>query len=95
MRINRLEGMVITMNYLLICRSVTYAQRTARTLESSGISAVIMRTPKELSLEGCSYGVRISSRRIAEALVAVRNAGLPSVRVFTQGANGLYGEVGL
>lgn len=83
------------LNYLLICRSITYAQKTAKVLESVGISAVIVRLPKNISVDGCGYCVRIPGRRITDALVAVKNAGLPPVRIFAQNENGLYGEVDL
>jgi hypothetical protein len=81
------------LNYLLICRSVTYAQRTAKTLESAGISAIVTRAPHGLQNGGCAYCVRVPGRHIAAALVAVKNAGLPSARVFTQSENGGFREV--
>jgi hypothetical protein len=82
------------LNYLLICRSVTYAQRTARVLDRTGITAVVTRTPKELTIDGCSYCVRIPGRHMTEALVAIKNAGLPPARVFAQSENGVFGEYG-
>lgn len=33
--------------YLIVCRSLTYAQRTASALERAGITAHIMRSPKK------------------------------------------------
>lgn len=83
------------LNYLLICRSITYAQRTAKVLERVGISAVIVRMPKNIAIDGCSYCVRVPGRRIAEALVAVKQAGLPPARVFARDEHGIYGEVDL
>jgi rhodanese-related sulfurtransferase len=83
------------LNYLLICRSVTYAQRTAKALEDAGITAVVTRTPKELSIEGCSYCVRIPGRHMTEALLAIRGAGLPPARVFALSEDGIFGEVGV
>jgi rhodanese-related sulfurtransferase len=80
-------------NYLLICRSVTFAQRTARTLELAGISGVVMRAPRGLARGGCSYCVRIPAKRMPAALIAIKNAGLPPVRVFTPAENGEFQEV--
>lgn len=40
--------------YLIVCRSLTYAQRTASALERAGITAHILRSPKMVSGEGCS-----------------------------------------
>ena len=82
-------------NYLLICRSITYAQRTARILQSIGISAAIVRLPKGLSIDGCGYCVKVKGNRIYDAVTAVRNAGLPPVRIFARNEYGTYSEVAL
>ena len=39
--------------YLIVCRSLTYAQRTAAALERAGITAHILRSPKSIAGEGC------------------------------------------
>ena len=49
--------------YLIVCRSLTYAQRTAAALERAGISAYIMRSPKSIAGEGCSHSVKIAQDR--------------------------------
>ena len=85
----------MVLNYLLICRSITYAQRTARILESVGIGAVVVRLPKNLLIDGCGYCVRVKGYGIYEAITAVKNAGLPPVRIFARNENGIYGEVDL
>ena len=51
--------------YLIICRSLTYAQRTAAVLERAGITARILRSPKSIAGEGCSHAVKVSERRLA------------------------------
>ena len=38
--------------YLIICRSLTYAQRTAAVLERAGITARILRSPKSIAGDG-------------------------------------------
>lgn len=81
--------------YLIICRSLTYAQRTASVLERVGITAHIMRTPKTITSEGCSHGVKISQRRLPDALTVLTRAGLPPNRVFILDADGSYQEVRL
>ena len=55
--------------YLILCRSLTYAQRTASVLERAGIAARVLRSPKSVAGEGCGYAVKVSERRLAEALV--------------------------
>lgn len=81
------------LNYLLVCRSVTYAQRTARVLDNAGIGAVVLRTPRGLHVNGCSYCVKINERHMSEALVVMKEAGLPPVRVFAQSDAGAFGEL--
>lgn len=81
--------------YLIICRSLTYAQRTASALERAGITAHILRSPKSISEEGCSHSVKVSQRRLAEALVALNRVGLAPLRIYITEADGSYREVRL
>ena len=48
--------------YLIMCRSLTHAQRTARFLERQGISAAATKAPQELSKRGCAYAVSLHKR---------------------------------
>ena len=80
---------------LIVCRSLTYAQRAAAVLERSGISAVILRTPKRLTAKGCSYSVKISTRRLAEAKAALEEAAIRPQALFTLLDSGAYEEVPL
>ena len=79
--------------YLIICRSLTYAQRTAHVLERAGIPGYVLRAPKAISREGCGYCVRIAERRLTDALVVLRREGLAPKQVFLQSADGGYSEV--
>ena len=79
--------------YLIVCRSLTYAQRTAAALERAGISAGILRSPKSVSGEGCSHCVRIAKRDLDLALVVLRRGGLEPKRVFTALKDGSYMEM--
>ena len=79
--------------YLIICRSLTYAQRTAHVLERAGSPGYVLRAPKVISREGCGYCVRIAERRLTDALVVLRREGLAPKQVFLQSADGGYSEV--
>jgi hypothetical protein len=81
--------------YLIICRSLTYAQRTAHVLERAGITGHIMRAPKLVSGEGCSHCVRVTERWLAPALQVLKREGLSPKRVYLQDAEGAYREVAL
>lgn len=81
--------------YLIVCRSLTYAQRTAAALERAGITARILRSPKLIDRDGCSHCVKVSERNLTAALVILNRAGLTPKRIFLQAENGGYREVGL
>ena len=81
--------------YLIVCRSLTYAQRTAAALERAGITAHILRSPKSIAGEGCSHSVNLSQRRLADALRALHRVGLEPKRIFITTGDGSYREVEL
>jgi len=79
--------------YLIVCRSLTYAQRTATSLERAGITARILRSPKSISKEGCSHSVKIAQRYLPDALRVLQRAGLAPKRIYVTAGNGSYQEV--
>lgn len=81
--------------YLIICRSLTYAQRTASVLERAGITGRILRAPKSIAGEGCSHAVRVSQRSLPEALKILARAELTPKHVFITAGDGSYQEVEL
>lgn len=81
--------------YLIVCRSLTFAQRTAAALERAGISAHILRSPKAISREGCSHSVKVSQRNLSSALVVLNRAGLTPDQVYITHGDGSYREVEL
>lgn len=80
-------------SYLMICRSLTYAQRTAKTLERTGITAIVSRTPHDISADGCGYCVKISERRLNDALAVLKKADLSPKRIFIMFSDGRFSEV--
>ncbi|QNL45610.1 DUF3343 domain-containing protein [Oscillibacter hominis] len=68
--------------YLIIARSITYAQRMSRVLERIGIRAQIFRAPVGLTDRGCSYALRVRTEHLAPALRALHEAGLNPIQVF-------------
>lgn len=81
--------------YLIICRSLTYAQKTEAALERAGITAHIMRSPRTISGTGCSHAVKISERRLADALTVLNRVDMSPERVYIMSADGSYKEVSL
>lgn len=81
--------------YLLICKSLTYAQRAAKALERAGITAIVTKVPQIISSDGCGYCVKVSAKHISNALVALKNAELYPLKIFVLYADGNMGEVNL
>lgn len=80
------------MQYLIMCRSMTYAQRSAALLERAGISARVVKAPQGLSSSGCGYGVSLY-RRFEEARDMLKKNGLLNGKSFFRDDNGEYREI--
>ena len=80
-------------HYLILCRSITYAQRTAQALRHAGIGAHILRAPQSVSREGCSHCVRVGERDLSAALETLARSGLSPKHVFAPTERGEYREV--
>lgn len=79
-------------HYLMIARSVTYAQRMQRILAREGIRTTIYRAPRELTDLGCAYAIRIAVSDFEQALLILRREAFYPVRVFWH-QNGISREV--
>lgn len=81
--------------YLIICRSLTFAQRTAHILERKGIRTQIIRTPQKIVTEGCGYAVRIAQKNLIDALSLLRVEDLTPKKVYVILEEGDFREVEL
>lgn len=90
----RTEGGTTVEYYLILARSVTYAQRMQAALSRTGIRTRIYRAPREMTDLGCAYIVRLRREDLTAALPVLRQAGLGPVRVYLQ-RGGDIREVGL
>ena len=79
--------------YLLLCRSITHAQRMSRTLERAGITARFFRPPMGLTDRGCSYAVRISGGYLSAAMGYLRSTNLLPTSIFRENSDGTFSEV--
>ena len=77
------------MEVYLTCRSLTYAQSVSRALGAVSIRNMIVRTPQNMSREGCGYAVRIGNSTL-EALDARY---LPPRRIYRARPGGGFEEV--
>jgi hypothetical protein len=66
----------------IACRSLTYAQRTARYLERAGFTAIVRRLPSKLSENGCGYAVKISRSHLDACITYLKEEGLSPKKVF-------------
>ena len=79
-------------HYLIIARSVTYAQRMQKTLARGGIRSQIFRAPRELTELGCAYAVQIYRTDLVSALTLLHRERLDPVQIYLE-QQGLYREV--
>jgi len=80
------------MQYLIMCRSLTSAQRASLFLERKGINTSIIKAPQGLSTSGCAYALSLN-KHFAEASLLLKNNGLLSGKRFVRIGNGDYSEV--
>lgn len=79
--------------YLIMCRSLTYAQRASQALERAGITASISRAPQQLTGNGCGYCVSVAERHMRDALNTLSRAGTPYGKLYKIEPDGRYVEV--
>lgn len=78
--------------YLIMARSVTFAQRMQKVLEQAGIRCQIFRAPRDLTNMGCAYAVRLGFGDLARALLELHRVSLDPVQIFLH-QHGQFREV--
>jgi len=81
------------MKVLIMCKSLTNAQRGVLLLERRGISASVVKSPQNLRVGGCGYAISLF-RRLQEAAAILRDSGLLSGKIYYRSEDGEYLEVG-
>jgi len=77
--------------YLIMCRSLTYAQKASKLLERSGFTVTVIKAPQMLSAGGCAYAVTLRGR-LTEAMLLLKRYDIPFGKVFRRMENGEYAE---
>ena len=72
------------MHYILMCRSLTQAQRAARALQRTGMFAAVTKAPQSANPGGCTYGVKIAQRNLTAALAQLEQADIQVQKVLEQ-----------
>lgn len=66
---------------LIMCRSMTHAQRSQRLLERNGILSSLIKAPVGLTRTGCGYALLLR-RHGEESIRILRGAGLLSGKTY-------------
>ncbi len=69
------------MHLILLCRSLTSAQKASRVLQRSGLFAAVTKAPQSENPGGCTYGVKIAARDLEKATLFLENAEVRIERV--------------
>ena len=78
--------------YLIMCPSLTAAQRSQKLLERSGISAALVKAPQGLNTLGCGYSLSLY-KGFSEAVNILRKNSMLKGKLFEREQNGEYIEV--
>ena len=81
--------------HLIMCRSLTYAQKAVYILERGGMSVNLVKVPQSVSKTGCSYGVRVPSYRVKECLMLLKAKQASYGKIFRYLSDGRMEEVEL
>ena len=84
--------LIHTEKYLILCLSMTHAQRSQRLLEKNGIVSGLIKAPLTLTQSGCGYALSLR-RHVPEALRLLKAAGMLKGKVFGY-ADGMWSEAG-
>ena len=79
--------------YLITFRSVTFAQRGERVLQSAKIRCTLQRTPRWMEEQGCGYALKIRAAEIEPATALLSERQIPIRRVYLQKPDGQLEEV--
>jgi len=70
-------------NYLMIYKSLTHAQKAAKLLERAGVASTIQKAPRGSAGEGCTYAVSVSERNLPPSLSVLRGAGMSPLKILS------------
>ena len=65
-----------SMHYILMCRSMTSAQKAVRLLQKAGIYASVAKAPQSANPGGCTYGAKVADRNVYAAAGILEKAGV-------------------
>ena len=81
------------MQYLILCPSLTGAQKMQRIFERAGLTSTLVKAPQRLSVNGCGYALRLY-RKIDRALELIEKNKLMHGKIYRIEDNGTYEFLG-
>ncbi len=78
---------------LLMCRSMTHAQKIMRALTRNRVSASIVRPDIQITKQGCTNAVMISQNYLPEAMEILQREGVLPTKIILSEGNGNYREL--
>ena len=81
-------------HYLILARSITFAQRMQSALGRAGIRCQIFRAPRDLTDLGCAYAVEVPEGDIQAVMTVFYREALRPVQIFAVD-HGQFREVAL
>lgn len=79
------------MQYLIMCRTLTFAQKSSKLLEKYAIDSIVVKAPQKLTGGGCGYAVNVP-RKGEEAIVIMKRNNMISGKIYRV-QNGEYIEI--
>ena len=76
------------MHHIILCRSLTQAQRAQRALQRGGVFSSVTKAPQSANPGGCTYGVKVGARSTDRALALLREQGIETGAVYQMDARG-------
>jgi len=80
--------------YLIMCISLTNAQRSQRLLERAGINTSLVKAPQGLNTLGCGYSLSLY-KGVNEAVSLLRKNNMLKGKIFVKNPDSDYTEVKL
>lgn len=81
--------------YCITFRSITFAQRGERMLQTGGVGCSLQRTPKWMEERGCGYCLRLNRHQLAEGVGLLRTGKIPFRKVYSLNSGGTPQEVSI
>lgn len=79
-------------DYLIVCYSITCAQRTSRVLQNAGIPNHMVHLPAGAARKGCGYAVQVAQGNVWRAMHLLKQQRLGDISLLRRTADG-YTEV--